>query len=309
MAARRAAASADRRLDVAVPSPPPSTLHFKTSTSTLTASRVRSSPSLHHLLSLPPRPPPFFLHCHFHFHFPFCRPLSFRPRPPQWSLSAAHGPRCRDIPYNASSLHHATCPRRSTSVRARLLLSILDLADTPTKLLGLASFASSYKLFVFASATQRHTMRLASALANSVHPCPPQPRRPPKSNVTTPPRSPFAASLTPGPPQKRVLGLALWLPDHHWYPPLGLHSPAAPTAADSPRCAALHRTGLSLATLTFAVALAADLTLSRRLFLLKNLLSVTSAPLEVLITILYWSIMAVSRRRLSRLGPSLIAAD
>ncbi|KAL1979547.1 hypothetical protein VTN96DRAFT_5576 [Rasamsonia emersonii] len=48
--------------------------------------------------------------------------------------------------------------------------------------------------------------------------------------------------------------------------------------------------GLSLATVTFAAALLADLTLSRRLFLFKNLLSVCSAPLEVLISILYWGL-------------------
>ncbi|KAL4889978.1 hypothetical protein BDV59DRAFT_209928 [Aspergillus ambiguus] len=48
--------------------------------------------------------------------------------------------------------------------------------------------------------------------------------------------------------------------------------------------------GLSLATLTFAVGLLADLTLSTRLFLLKNLLSICSAPMEVLISVLYWDI-------------------
>ncbi|KAG2027655.1 hypothetical protein GB937_000095 [Aspergillus fischeri] len=38
--------------------------------------------------------------------------------------------------------------------------------------------------------------------------------------------------------------------------------------------------GLALSTLTFAVALLADLTLSARLFLVKNLLSICSAPME-----------------------------
>lgn len=51
--------------------------------------------------------------------------------------------------------------------------------------------------------------------------------------------------------------------------------------------------GLSLATVTFAVGLLADLTLSRRLFLFKNLLTVCSAPLEVLISILYWGLKLV----------------
>ncbi|GAQ11599.1 UPF0641 membrane protein PJ4664.05 [Aspergillus lentulus] len=48
--------------------------------------------------------------------------------------------------------------------------------------------------------------------------------------------------------------------------------------------------GLALSTLTFAVALLADLTLSARLFLVKNLLSICSAPMEVLISVLYWSL-------------------
>lgn len=52
--------------------------------------------------------------------------------------------------------------------------------------------------------------------------------------------------------------------------------------------------GLSLATLTFVVGLLADLTLSARLFLLKNILSLCSAPMEVLISILYWGLRLVS---------------
>jgi hypothetical protein len=51
--------------------------------------------------------------------------------------------------------------------------------------------------------------------------------------------------------------------------------------------------GLALSTLTFTVALLADLTLSARLFLVKNLLSICSAPMEVLITVLYWSLRMV----------------
>lgn len=54
--------------------------------------------------------------------------------------------------------------------------------------------------------------------------------------------------------------------------------------------------GLSLATLTFVSGLLADLTLSSRLFYLKNALSVATAPMEVLISILYWSIQAVRHR-------------
>lgn len=52
--------------------------------------------------------------------------------------------------------------------------------------------------------------------------------------------------------------------------------------------------GLSLATLTFIFGLLADLTLSARLFLVKNILSLCSAPMEVLISILYWSLRLVS---------------
>ncbi|KAE8381128.1 hypothetical protein BDV26DRAFT_279071 [Aspergillus bertholletiae] len=52
--------------------------------------------------------------------------------------------------------------------------------------------------------------------------------------------------------------------------------------------------GLSLSTLTFAIGLLADVTLSARLFLIKNLLSICSAPLEVLISILYWGLRVVN---------------
>lgn len=53
--------------------------------------------------------------------------------------------------------------------------------------------------------------------------------------------------------------------------------------------------GLTLSTLTFIVAFIADVTLSSRLFLIKNLLSVCSAPMEVLISVLYWGLRLVSR--------------
>ncbi|KAJ5731879.1 hypothetical protein N7493_003360 [Penicillium malachiteum] len=54
--------------------------------------------------------------------------------------------------------------------------------------------------------------------------------------------------------------------------------------------------GLTLSTLTFLVALLADITLSRRLFLIKNLLSVCSAPMEVLISVLYWGLRVIDER-------------
>ncbi|KAJ5440205.1 uncharacterized protein N7458_011203 [Penicillium daleae] len=54
--------------------------------------------------------------------------------------------------------------------------------------------------------------------------------------------------------------------------------------------------GLSLSTLTFIVGLLADVTLSRRLFLIKNLLSVCCAPMEVLISVLYWGLRLIDER-------------
>lgn len=62
--------------------------------------------------------------------------------------------------------------------------------------------------------------------------------------------------------------------------------------------------GLSLATGTFTAGLLADLTLSHRLFQLKNALSIASAPLECLITLLYWSLRAVGLPFLPSLSPN-----
>ncbi|MCJ1322739.1 hypothetical protein MMC15_008089 [Xylographa vitiligo] len=53
--------------------------------------------------------------------------------------------------------------------------------------------------------------------------------------------------------------------------------------------------GLALATMTFVFGSLADITASRRLFAVKNALSVCSAPLEILISLLYWGIRAVGR--------------
>lgn len=66
--------------------------------------------------------------------------------------------------------------------------------------------------------------------------------------------------------------------------------------------------GLTLSTLTFIVALLADITLSRRLFLVKNLLSVCSAPMEVLISVLYWGLRVVSQKYHMSLYEELIKA-
>ncbi|KAL1635711.1 hypothetical protein SLS58_010149 [Diplodia intermedia] len=65
--------------------------------------------------------------------------------------------------------------------------------------------------------------------------------------------------------------------------------------------------GLSLAFLTYIFALLADLTLSRALFRAKNLLALTSAPLECCISVLYWVIKAIDPRLL--MHPDLPALD
>lgn len=54
--------------------------------------------------------------------------------------------------------------------------------------------------------------------------------------------------------------------------------------------------GLSISTLTFIAGLLSDLTNSPRTFSLKNSLSLCSAPLEVLISVLYWGICAIDPR-------------
>ncbi|KAK3695245.1 FAR-17a/AIG1-like protein [Podospora appendiculata] len=53
--------------------------------------------------------------------------------------------------------------------------------------------------------------------------------------------------------------------------------------------------GLALAALTFSFGLVADLTRTPQLFAVKNLLSVCSAPLAVLVSILYWGICAIDK--------------
>ncbi|PGH10663.1 hypothetical protein AJ79_05377 [Helicocarpus griseus UAMH5409] len=54
--------------------------------------------------------------------------------------------------------------------------------------------------------------------------------------------------------------------------------------------------GLTMATLTSLVGLAADLFLSRRLFAVKNMFLVCSAPMEVLISILYWGLRIIDTK-------------
>lgn len=53
--------------------------------------------------------------------------------------------------------------------------------------------------------------------------------------------------------------------------------------------------GLTAAMVTFIFGLLADITLSRQLFAVKNTLSLCSAPLEVLISLLYWGISAIDK--------------
>ncbi|KAI1817887.1 FAR-17a/AIG1-like protein [Poronia punctata] len=53
--------------------------------------------------------------------------------------------------------------------------------------------------------------------------------------------------------------------------------------------------GLSLALGTFVIGLLADLTLSPALFEAKNFLAVCSAPLEILVSILYWGLCAIDK--------------
>jgi hypothetical protein len=53
--------------------------------------------------------------------------------------------------------------------------------------------------------------------------------------------------------------------------------------------------GLTIATGTFVFGLLADLTLSPKLFMIKNGLSLCSAPLEVVISLLYWGISAIDK--------------
>jgi len=64
--------------------------------------------------------------------------------------------------------------------------------------------------------------------------------------------------------------------------------------------------GLSLAMVTFLMGAAADLTMSSRLFAVKNALSSLSTPLEVLISVLYWGLCAIDK---SLVMPSDFALD
>lgn len=56
--------------------------------------------------------------------------------------------------------------------------------------------------------------------------------------------------------------------------------------------------GLALALASMVLGLLADLTYSRALFNAKNIISVCSTPLEVLVSILYWGISLIDKRLL-----------
>lgn len=56
--------------------------------------------------------------------------------------------------------------------------------------------------------------------------------------------------------------------------------------------------GLALALTSMVLGFLADLTLSRTLFSAKNIISVCSTPLEVLVSILYWGISLIDKRLL-----------
>ncbi|KAE8445249.1 hypothetical protein EG329_013621 [Mollisiaceae sp. DMI_Dod_QoI] len=53
---------------------------------------------------------------------------------------------------------------------------------------------------------------------------------------------------------------------------------------------------LTLSAMTFGVGLLADISLNQQLFTLKNILSVGATPLELLVSILYWSLRAIDKR-------------
>ncbi|KAK3197038.1 hypothetical protein GRF29_1536g359274 [Pseudopithomyces chartarum] len=53
--------------------------------------------------------------------------------------------------------------------------------------------------------------------------------------------------------------------------------------------------GISISTLSFTSGLLADITSSHQLFTLKNYLALVAAPIEILISMLYWGLRAISR--------------
>ena len=86
-----------------------------------------------------------------------------------------------------------------------------------------------------------------------------------------------------------TLGLASYTYSYHWL----LTHPNHINSAYGWHFQYLTIIGLSLATLTFSLGLIADISLSSRLFAAKNALSMTSAPMEVLVSLLYWGLRVV----------------
>ncbi len=71
--------------------------------------------------------------------------------------------------------------------------------------------------------------------------------------------------------------------------------PQVPTGSTGGDFQFLTILGLALSLATFAVGYVADLALSRVLFDAKNALVVCVAPLEVLVSILYWGLRAIDK--------------
>jgi hypothetical protein len=109
----------------------------------------------------------------------------------------------------------------------------------------------------------------------------PLPDRHPLQRLRAPSRDLSAALHT--------LGLASFTYSYHW-----LHThPNDINSAYGWHFQYLTIIGLTLATMTFLMGLLADLTLSPRIFSAKNTLSMCAAPLELLVSVLYWGLRLV----------------
>ncbi|KAL5415495.1 hypothetical protein PMIN03_002622 [Paraphaeosphaeria minitans] len=53
--------------------------------------------------------------------------------------------------------------------------------------------------------------------------------------------------------------------------------------------------GLSISTTCFSIGLLADMTASQQLFTLKNYLALVAAPIEIIISMLYWGLRAIDQ--------------
>ncbi|KAL5379062.1 hypothetical protein DPSP01_008697 [Paraphaeosphaeria sporulosa] len=64
---------------------------------------------------------------------------------------------------------------------------------------------------------------------------------------------------------------------------------------DNPNIIYLTVLGLSISTTCFTIGLLADMTSSQQLFTLKNYLALVAAPIEIIISMLYWGLRAIDR--------------